>query len=129
MFAVWAVLVLVLWQLLPSCCCCCCCWNSSEQFRELRHGEPERRQLAALRTKPVPRQEVTPATFSRTLDLFSATWELARSSAKKIGSWCQSQEKDLTVQGSFHQQVHLNKTDAFIVVQCSYIKHLFLLKV
>ena len=76
---VWAVLVL--WQLLPSCCCCCCCWNSSEQFRELRHGEPERRQLAALRTKPVPRQEVTPAPLHQ--PHFRALW----TSFLRLGSW------------------------------------------
>ena len=63
------------------CCCCCCCWNSSEQFRELCHGEPERRQLAARRTKPVPRQEVTPAPLHQRH--FRALW----TSFLRLGSW------------------------------------------
>ena len=63
------------------CCCCCCCWNSSEQFRELGHGEPERRQLAARRTKPVPRQEVTPGFLHQRH--FRALW----TSFLRLGSW------------------------------------------
>ena len=109
-------------------CCCGSCWLLLLLLLELQRAVPRtrpRRARAPAAGGP-PHQTSSPAggdsrfpppaTFSRTLDLFSATWELARSSAKKIGSWCQSQEKDRTVRGSFHQQVHKNQTvDAFIV--------------